>query len=121
MPQANICTHEATQWSAGKKQPQQQQQKIHLEATWGGPTEITSVLSWTSAFFIRNSLHVHGTPQEAAHWGKRVNSLGVNTTKCLPLPIFSVCLCCSQMLHSKTKRRYSRTKKRSPLTCAVSP
>lgn len=108
MPQANICTHEATQWSAGKKQPQQQQQQIHLEATWGGPTEITSVLSWTSAFFIRNCLHVHGTPQEAAHWGKRFNSLGVNTTKCLPLPIFSVYVvakCCIARQKEDTVRQ----------------
>lgn len=39
--------------------------KIHLEATWGAATEITNVLSWTSALFIRNCLHAHGTPQEA--------------------------------------------------------
>ena len=49
-------------------------------------------------------------PQEAAHWGKRFNSLGVNTTKCLPLPIFSVCLyvvakCCIARQKEDGQRR----------------
>ena len=64
--------------------------RIPLEVTCGGATEITSVLSWTSALFIRNCLHAHGTPQEAAQWEKRSSSLGVSTTKRLPLPIFSI-------------------------------
>lgn len=64
--------------------------KIHLEATWGAATEITNVLSWTSALFIRNCLHAHGTPQKAAHWGKRFSFLGMSTTKCLPLSVCSV-------------------------------
>ena len=66
--------------------------RIPLEVTCGGATEITSVLSWTSALFIRNCLHAHGTPQEAAQWEKRSSSLGVSTTKRLPLPIFSIFL-----------------------------
>lgn len=41
--------------------------KTHLEATWGGAAEITSVLSRTPAVFIRNCLDAHEIPLEVVH------------------------------------------------------